>query len=201
MAGVFCCGYGLGRRLTGIDMLAVSAVIVLVWKPTDLFDAGFQLSFGVVGALLAASTGVVGASVVAMGVISLPVMLKYNYDKKLATGAANDAPVMVIGATNRLASLDAALRRAGVIDHGQPAKRRQHLHHRAMAFAATGELGQFDRGDRHGGGLPRAVVGQRADLGEAVLAAEGGQSMPSRLTAENSDTRVRLVIDHWIFFD
>jgi outer membrane lipoprotein LolB len=29
----------------------------------------------------------------------------------------------------------------------------------------------------------------------------GGQSMPSRLTAENSDTRVRLVIDHWIFLD
>jgi len=39
-----------------------------------------------VGALLAASTGVVGASVVAMGVISLPVMLKYGYSKKLATG-------------------------------------------------------------------------------------------------------------------
>lgn len=29
----------------------------------------------------------------------------------------------------------------------------------------------------------------------------GGQRMPGRLTAENSDTRVRLVIDHWIFFD
>ena len=29
----------------------------------------------------------------------------------------------------------------------------------------------------------------------------GGQLMPSHLTAENSDTRVRLVIDHWIFFD
>ena len=29
----------------------------------------------------------------------------------------------------------------------------------------------------------------------------GGQRMPSRLTAENSDTRVKLVIDHWIFFD
>ncbi|MEM9019077.1 MAG: ComEC/Rec2 family competence protein [Planctomycetota bacterium] len=52
MAGVFCCGYGLGRKLTGIDLLAASALIVLVWKPTDLFDAGFQLSFGVVGALL-----------------------------------------------------------------------------------------------------------------------------------------------------
>ena len=29
----------------------------------------------------------------------------------------------------------------------------------------------------------------------------GGQLMPSRLTAENHDTRVRLVIDHWIFFE
>lgn len=29
----------------------------------------------------------------------------------------------------------------------------------------------------------------------------GGQRMPSRLTAENADTRVRLVIDNWIFFD
>ena len=47
---------------------------------------GIAISTVLVGALLAASTGVVGASVVAMGVISLPVMLKYNYDKKLATG-------------------------------------------------------------------------------------------------------------------
>lgn len=52
MAGVFCFGYGLGRKLTGVELLAASALIVLVWKPTDLFDAGFQLSFGVVGALL-----------------------------------------------------------------------------------------------------------------------------------------------------
>jgi len=48
---------------------------------------GIAISTVLVGALLAASTGVVGASVVAMGVISLPVMLKYNYDKRLATGA------------------------------------------------------------------------------------------------------------------
>ena len=47
---------------------------------------GIAISTILVGALLAASTGVVGASVVAMGVISLPVMLKYNYDKRLATG-------------------------------------------------------------------------------------------------------------------
>ncbi len=47
---------------------------------------GVAISTVLVGALLAASTGVVGASVVAMGMISLPVMLKYSYDKRLATG-------------------------------------------------------------------------------------------------------------------
>ena len=47
---------------------------------------GLAISTVLVGALLAASTGVVGASVVAMGLISLPVMLKYNYDKPLACG-------------------------------------------------------------------------------------------------------------------
>ncbi|WP_318455373.1 TRAP transporter large permease [Photobacterium leiognathi] len=47
---------------------------------------GIAISTVLVGALLAASTGVVGASVVAMGLISLPVMLKYNYDKGLACG-------------------------------------------------------------------------------------------------------------------
>ena len=47
---------------------------------------GLAISTIVVGALLAASTGVVGASVVAMGLISLPVMLAHNYDKRLATG-------------------------------------------------------------------------------------------------------------------
>ncbi len=46
------------------------------------------LAFAVVfvGALLAAATGVVGASVVAMGLISLPVMLRYGYDKELSVG-------------------------------------------------------------------------------------------------------------------
>lgn len=47
---------------------------------------GLAISTIIVGALLAASTGVVGASVVAMGLISLPVMLKFNYDKKLTCG-------------------------------------------------------------------------------------------------------------------
>ena len=39
-----------------------------------------------VGALLAATTGVVAASVIAMGLISLPIMLRYGYDKRVASG-------------------------------------------------------------------------------------------------------------------
>ena len=48
---------------------------------------GLAVSTILVGALLAASTGVVGASVVAMGVISLPIMLKHGYSRPLACGA------------------------------------------------------------------------------------------------------------------
>ena len=47
---------------------------------------GLALAVVFVGALLAAATGVVGASVVAMGMISLPVMMRYNYSKTLSTG-------------------------------------------------------------------------------------------------------------------
>src|SRR5213594_1380893 len=50
-----------------------------------------------VGALLAATTGVVAASVISMGLISLPVMLRYGYDKKLAAG--------VIAASGTLAQI------------------------------------------------------------------------------------------------
>ncbi|WP_069308176.1 TRAP transporter large permease, partial [Methylobrevis pamukkalensis] len=46
------------------------------------------LAFAVifVGALLAATTGVVAASVISMGLISLPIMLRYGYDRRIATG-------------------------------------------------------------------------------------------------------------------
>ncbi len=47
---------------------------------------GLALAVVFVGALLAAATGVVGASVVAMGLISLPIMLRYRYSPSLATG-------------------------------------------------------------------------------------------------------------------
>ncbi|WHI51301.1 TRAP transporter large permease subunit [Microbulbifer sp. MLAF003] len=48
--------------------------------------AGMAISVVVVGALLAASTGIVGATVVTMGLMSLPTMLKQGYSPKLATG-------------------------------------------------------------------------------------------------------------------
>jgi len=47
---------------------------------------GLALAVVFVGALLAAATGVVGASVVAMGLISLPVMLRYGYSAELSVG-------------------------------------------------------------------------------------------------------------------
>jgi TRAP-type mannitol/chloroaromatic compound transport system permease large subunit len=50
-----------------------------------------------VGALLAATTGVVAASVISMGLISLPVMLRYGYDRKVAAG--------VIAASGTLAQI------------------------------------------------------------------------------------------------
>jgi len=47
---------------------------------------GLALAVVVVGTLLAAATGVVGASVVAMGMISLPIMLRYGYSPELSSG-------------------------------------------------------------------------------------------------------------------
>jgi TRAP-type mannitol/chloroaromatic compound transport system permease large subunit len=57
------------------------------------------LAFAVifVGALLAATTGVVAASVISMGLISLPIMMRYGYDHRLATG--------VIAASGTLAQI------------------------------------------------------------------------------------------------
>ncbi|MBN9460002.1 MAG: TRAP transporter large permease subunit [Burkholderiales bacterium] len=73
----------------------------------DLLDTIGQLFGGVpgglayavifVGALLAATTGMVAASVISMGLISLPIMMRYGYDKRLASG--------VISASGTLAQI------------------------------------------------------------------------------------------------
>jgi tripartite ATP-independent transporter DctM subunit len=58
---------------------------------------GLAYAVILVGGLLAATTGVVAATVIAMGLISLPVMLRYGYDKRLASG--------VIAASGTLAQI------------------------------------------------------------------------------------------------
>jgi tripartite ATP-independent transporter DctM subunit len=55
------------------------------------FRAGLALGVIFVGALLAAATGVVGASVTAMGLISLPVMLRNGYDESFSLGTISAA--------------------------------------------------------------------------------------------------------------
>jgi TRAP-type mannitol/chloroaromatic compound transport system permease large subunit len=58
---------------------------------------GLAIAVILVGALLAATTGVVAASVISMGLISLPIMLRYGYDRRLASG--------VIAASGTLAQI------------------------------------------------------------------------------------------------
>jgi tripartite ATP-independent transporter DctM subunit len=58
---------------------------------------GLAYAVVLVGAMLAATTGVVAASVISMGLISLPIMLRYGYDKRLASG--------VIAASGTLAQI------------------------------------------------------------------------------------------------
>ena len=57
--------------------------MAIVFKNTN---SGLSISIIIVGALLAASTGIVGATVVTMGLMSLPAMLKQGYDKDFASG-------------------------------------------------------------------------------------------------------------------
>src|SRR5690606_37239856 len=52
MAGLFAAMYGSGRRVRPMEVMGLAAMIVLVAHPADLFSPGFQLSFGVVSALL-----------------------------------------------------------------------------------------------------------------------------------------------------
>ena len=57
--------------------------MAIVFKNTN---SGLSISIILVGALLAASTGIVGATVVTMGLMSLPVMLRQGYEKDFSAG-------------------------------------------------------------------------------------------------------------------
>jgi len=60
MAAALCLATIWGRRYAALNALAAAAIIVLLIEPMDLFDAGFQLSFGIVGGLLVLRRGVRG---------------------------------------------------------------------------------------------------------------------------------------------
>ena len=94
---------------------------------------GLGISVVFVGALLAATTGIVGATVVAMGLISLPAMLKSNYSNSLATGtiAASGTLGQIIPPSIVLIILADQL--ASATDQAGTARQ-------AMYKAATGEL-------------------------------------------------------------
>ncbi len=62
------------------------ALLVNVGKLFGNIRGGLAVSTVLVGAVLAASTGIVGASVVMMSIISLPIMIKHGYSKSLSAG-------------------------------------------------------------------------------------------------------------------
>lgn len=57
--------------------------------------SGLAIAVVLVGALLAATTGVIAAAVISMGLISLPIMLRYNYNRSIATGSILAAGTLV----------------------------------------------------------------------------------------------------------
>ncbi len=73
-------GVMLERSGVATELLESMAKLFGKWP------GGLGISVAFVGMLLAASTGIVGATVVTMGLISLPTMLAHRYDKRLATG-------------------------------------------------------------------------------------------------------------------
>jgi tripartite ATP-independent transporter DctM subunit len=73
---------GMMLEKSGIAESLLETMALLFGK----FKGGLAIAVVIVGAMLAASTGIVGATVITMGLISLPTMLKRGYSTELATG-------------------------------------------------------------------------------------------------------------------
>ncbi len=52
MSGLFTVGYATGRRMRALELVALAALLILIWRPSELLSVGFQLSFGIVFGLL-----------------------------------------------------------------------------------------------------------------------------------------------------
>ena len=83
LAVPLCIFMGLMLEKSGLAENLLNTMAILFGK----IKGGLAISVVIVGALLAASTGIVGATVVTMGLISIPTMLKRNYKPELAAGA------------------------------------------------------------------------------------------------------------------
>jgi tripartite ATP-independent transporter DctM subunit len=72
--------------VTLLPLLALALTAVVTMIPVTGRKSGTVLTVAVIGIILAASTGIIGASVVLLGVLSLPIMINQGYDKSLAVG-------------------------------------------------------------------------------------------------------------------
>ncbi|WP_085992183.1 TRAP transporter large permease [Oceanobacillus senegalensis] len=72
------------------NLMSASKIVDRLFESLRLLiggiNGGLAIAVIIVSTVFAATTGVVGASVVTMGLVSIPVLLKYGYDSKLATG-------------------------------------------------------------------------------------------------------------------
>ena len=108
---------------------------------------GLGISVVFVGALLAATTGILGATVVAMGLISLPAMLKNNYSQSLATGTIAAAGTLGQIIPPSIVLIILADQLASATDQASTARK-------ALHKLATGELSmpsEFDVGTTSAG--------------------------------------------------
>ncbi|SDI27633.1 TRAP transporter large permease subunit [Lutimaribacter saemankumensis] len=108
---------------------------------------GLGISVVFVGALLAATTGIVGATVVAMGLISLPAMLRNNYSAPLATGTISASGTLGQIIPPSIVLIILADQLASATDQASTARK-------ALHKAATGEISmpsEFDVGSTSAG--------------------------------------------------
>ena len=153
---------------------------------------GLGISVAIVGTLLAAAKGVVGATTVTMGLIVLPTMLRHGYDKRLAAGTVAatatlaqifpPATVLVLLGDQLSTAYQAAQLAAGqfraVVGDGERSVRRRASFRR---FALVGAVHPLS--DRHGGVLPEDLAGDPARARRAERLGAGAAALIAVLVA------------------
>lgn len=111
------------------------ALLETMGKLFGSMRGGLGLSVIIVGALLAASTGVVGATVVTMGLLSLPAMLRAGYSPKLASGI-----ICASGTLGQIIPPSTVLIFMGDIIQGANAEAQRELGNFAPSVVSVGDL-------------------------------------------------------------